>query len=218
MTAPDVAVAWRCFYCDENFTDRAAAELHFGAGGALLQDQPACRIDIAEYRAMEEIVRRYADDDSDLHRAMFRMQSEHAVALRRAEEEGYARGLRYAVLHHKDGGYSDDAVLLQALPLVRDLLKQLANSHRFNVANLLPCHVHQLAYMALELLGSNRDAGHELPEIRVHDAAAEAISFSLETSDGLAFLRAWQVGDFDRCRREWPEAPSTVYEGADVAG
>jgi hypothetical protein len=216
VSVPGIADVWRCFYCDETFTDRAAAELHFGPGGALRQDQPACRINIAEYRAMEEIVRRYADDDSDMHRAMYRMQSEHAVALRRAEEDGYARGLRDAVLHPMDSGLRQSSDL-QVLPLVRELLKQLANSHRFNVANLLPCNVHQLAYMALELLGSKPGAGNELPENRVHDAAAEAISFSLETPDGLAFLRAWQAGDFDRCRREWPEAPSTVYEGADVA-
>lgn len=104
MSEPGNPDVWRCFYCDEVFTERAAAAIHFGTGGALRQDQPACRIDIAEYREMEEIVRRYADEDSDLHRAMYRMQSEHAVALRRAEEAGYARGLRDAVLHPKDAG------------------------------------------------------------------------------------------------------------------
>lgn len=47
------------------------------------------------------------------------------------------------------------------------------------------------------------------------DAAVAAIQFALETDDGLTFLRLWNQGDFDKTRREWPEAPEAVYIGAD---
>lgn len=88
--------SWRCFYCDEVFTDRESAHLHFGAGNFLDQKTPGCQIDIAAYRAMEETVRRYQEEDADIHRSMHRMAGEHALALRREEEKGYARGLRDA--------------------------------------------------------------------------------------------------------------------------
>lgn len=88
--------SWRCFYCDEVFTDRESAHLHFGAGNFLDQKTPGCQIDIAAYRAMEETVRRYQEEDADIHRAMHRMAGEHALALRREEEKGYARGMRDA--------------------------------------------------------------------------------------------------------------------------
>ena len=32
-----------------------------------------------------------------------------------------------------------------------------------------------------------------------------------DTEDAMVFLRAWQHGEFDVCRREWPEAPESVY-------
>ena len=46
-------------------------------------------------------------------------------------------------------------------------------------------------------------------------AAVAAIQFSLNADDGLTFLRLWNQGDFDKIRREWPEAPEAVYVGAD---
>ena len=95
---------WRCFYCDEVFTDRESAHLHFGAGGIFDHKEPACKIDIAAYRAMEETVRRYQEEDAPIHRQMHRMAGEHAVALRRAEELGYARGVRDADMERANGG------------------------------------------------------------------------------------------------------------------
>lgn len=81
---------WRCFHCDETFTDEAAARLHFGTS---LMHSPACTIDVAEYRAMEARMKLYNEEDSDLHREIAGMQSTHRTALRREEEKGYARGL-----------------------------------------------------------------------------------------------------------------------------
>jgi hypothetical protein len=86
---------WRCFYCDEVFSDREAAALHFGNGnGYTSEGKPGCQIDLAEYRRMEAKEARYAEEDADCHRAMRRQETEHKQALQRAEEAGYAKGLR----------------------------------------------------------------------------------------------------------------------------
>lgn len=85
------AAQWRCFHCDATFTDSAAAEEHFGKSE---YQQPACRIDITEYRKMEEAHRRSCEEDTDLHRQMYAMRSDHQSALRREEEKGYAQGLK----------------------------------------------------------------------------------------------------------------------------
>lgn len=47
------------------------------------------------------------------------------------------------------------------------------------------------------------------------NAAVAAVQFALSADEGMEFLRCWNQGDFDVCRREWPEAPETVYVGAD---
>lgn len=47
------------------------------------------------------------------------------------------------------------------------------------------------------------------------NAAVAAIQFALEDDDGLDFLSYWNAGEFDVIRRNWPEAPETVYIGAD---
>lgn len=47
-------------------------------------------------------------------------------------------------------------------------------------------------------------------------AAVAAIAFALDSAtDGIAFLRSWNEGDFDAIRKWWPEAPEAVYVGAD---
>lgn len=44
------------------------------------------------------------------------------------------------------------------------------------------------------------------------------LSFVLDykTECAEAFLRCWNEGDFDACRKEWPEAPAECYIGADT--
>lgn len=95
-------VYWRCFHCGETFTraqERWARE-HFGADQLA---EPVCLIRSAGESALlhalreaqDELDRRRAED-SDLMRAMCAMAADHAVALRREEEIGYARGLRDA--------------------------------------------------------------------------------------------------------------------------
>lgn len=47
-------------------------------------------------------------------------------------------------------------------------------------------------------------------------AAVAAINYALQPdSDGLEFLRVWFHGDFGAIRKEWPDAPETVFIGAD---
>lgn len=46
-------------------------------------------------------------------------------------------------------------------------------------------------------------------------AAVAAIQFALNDPEGMTFLRLWNEGEFDTIRREWPDAPSVVYVGAD---
>ena len=51
--------------------------------------------------------------------------------------------------------------------------------------------------------------------MQTQNAAVSAIQFALETDDGLAFLRCWNEGNFEAIRSEWPEAPESVFVGAD---
>ena len=86
---------WRCFHCDEVFTDVESALLHFG--DRLFMD-PACQIDMAEFRAMESAHARCCEEDTDLHREIYRLRSSRQQELMREEEKGYARGLKDAAI------------------------------------------------------------------------------------------------------------------------
>ena len=75
---------------DEVFTDEAAAREHFGES---LCADPACQIDMTDVRGMENQLRQYHEEDTVLHRKIRSMEADHATALRREEEAGYAKGL-----------------------------------------------------------------------------------------------------------------------------
>lgn len=96
------AVHWRCFHCGDTFTkaqERWARE-HFGAD---ISATPVCLMRVpgessllsALRNAQDELDRRRSED-SDLMRALYAMQADHATALLREEERGYERGLRDA--------------------------------------------------------------------------------------------------------------------------
>lgn len=99
--APDDArpIVWRCFHCGAEFTgqERQAAAVHFGT---TIDAEPACKIAATEgglirtLRDMHGELRRYQEEDSDLHREIARVTYECARAVQNAEELGYARGLR----------------------------------------------------------------------------------------------------------------------------
>lgn len=100
----ETAIEWRCFHCDEVFTRRQDAIEHFGPPSNLLAGrfgdaETACQLKGHEHgllgviRRQEEELRGYRNEDGEITRAMFGMQSDHAAALRREEEAGYAKGL-----------------------------------------------------------------------------------------------------------------------------
>jgi hypothetical protein len=91
---------WRCFHCDEVFRTQVDARNHFGSTEA---SDPACKIKapgefalLQALRNSEDELARYRREDSDVLRAMWSMQADHATALQREEEKGYERGLRDA--------------------------------------------------------------------------------------------------------------------------
>lgn len=83
--------SWRCFHCDEVFTDREAAEQHFGHSEYC---DPACRISRERFEALQFEVERYREEDGPKDREMAHMCCKHVQALRAAEEEGYFKGLQ----------------------------------------------------------------------------------------------------------------------------
>ena len=89
-----VATPWRCFHCDETFADAAEAALHFGPR---IYSDPACRVDAEHLRELERQLDGYREEDTDLHRQIAAMECRHQQAVMRAEETGYARGLRDAI-------------------------------------------------------------------------------------------------------------------------
>lgn len=113
--AAGVPEGWRCFHCGEEFTDRESAALHFGTHE---RQEPACLIGVAKYRELEALQLRYAEEDAEVHRTMRRMESEHQLALRRAEEGGYAKGLRDAVAYPADAGSAPPQPLAIAQGLI----------------------------------------------------------------------------------------------------
>jgi hypothetical protein len=50
------------------------------------------------------------------------------------------------------------------------------------------------------------------------DAAVAAIEYAINptTDEGLAFLKCWLHGEFDAIRNEWPDAPKSVFVGAET--
>ena len=99
---------WRCFHCDDVFTSRSDAAAHFGYQ---IDATPACKIAsdlrglIKFMRWQESQLQRFRQEDSDATRQFYVLGAEHARALQRAEETGYARGLADA----KKEAQSDDA-------------------------------------------------------------------------------------------------------------
>lgn len=84
---------WRCFHCDEIFTEYETALEHFGPHPFR---EPACKIDIVKFREMEANHETHNAEDSAMHREIYALTAKHNSELRRQEEIGYARGLRDA--------------------------------------------------------------------------------------------------------------------------
>lgn len=95
----DRAIYWRCFHCGEAFTkaQEKHARAHFGADESAL---PVCQMRLpGEYhllnilRKQEDELHAFYAEDTELWRALHAQAADHAQALRREEERGYAKGV-----------------------------------------------------------------------------------------------------------------------------
>lgn len=103
-------VSWRCFHCAEVFTDREAAADHFGVQIDGCADDVACKLNATDglllkmLREAQQELRQYHQEDNAAFRQFYVLGADHATALRREEEKGYARGLEDARKHPESIG------------------------------------------------------------------------------------------------------------------
>lgn len=93
-------IPWRCFHCDDVFTDRAAAQLHFGIDE---HQTPACLIKGSEggllkaLRAaegeVEQLLGKLHNEGGEVMLAYNRMSSRFRDTTRACEELGFQRGV-----------------------------------------------------------------------------------------------------------------------------
>lgn len=101
-----VAPVWRCFHCDETFTDEHCARLHFGNDEGRT---PACQIKGSEGSLVEALRRAENDaadawhaihnETTDAAKAYFAQNARHQEQLRAVEQIGYDRGIADAKAH-----------------------------------------------------------------------------------------------------------------------
>ncbi|MER9421290.1 hypothetical protein NKI88_02365 [Mesorhizobium sp. M0317] len=100
----DIAKIWRCFHCDQVFTDAGCAGVHFGRDES---SEPACCIPLGAERSLVGALRRAEDaaaeawtmihtEGTEAAKAYWAQHSRHQEQLRVVEEAGYERGLRDA--------------------------------------------------------------------------------------------------------------------------
>lgn len=84
---------------------------------------------------------------------------------------------------------------------------------------LLASYRTEVASNAVAAAAKNQlNQGAASTESAIPDASAAAIAYALEAEDGLGFLSAWNAGEFNTIRKEWPDAPETVFfEGQSAA-
>ncbi|MBR0700156.1 hypothetical protein JQ599_09615 [Bradyrhizobium diazoefficiens] len=98
-TASHVSREWRCFFCDEVLTTRDAAAEHFGTEVGCDYPTPACQIKAHEghlvtyIRKLEEELGVWNTESHDLQKAVVSLEMSIDYKVRRAEEDGYARGV-----------------------------------------------------------------------------------------------------------------------------
>lgn len=92
---------WRCFHCDEVFTEEHSAKLHFGMDQC---SDPACVIKMGAEKSLLVALRKAENELADawaaIHnestesaKAYYAQQSRHGEQLRAAEELGFERGI-----------------------------------------------------------------------------------------------------------------------------
>lgn len=112
QTVSHEAPAWRCFFCDELFTDPQAAANHFGCDHP--GNEPLCKLaqvdgGIAKVIAdLASTLHGFQIEDNASFREFYSLGADHARALIREEQRGYDRGLADAA-----GAKSDEADMLR---------------------------------------------------------------------------------------------------------
>lgn len=81
---------WRCFHCDEVFTTVASAREHFGDDCGC---EPACKIDIAEYRRLEAQQRACVAECCEEAKRYWAAEDDRRRALVAEEQKGFDRGI-----------------------------------------------------------------------------------------------------------------------------
>jgi hypothetical protein len=84
------ATKWRCFQCDFTTADPDEAAHHFGKYEDCL---PACKIGVEQFRALENEVQTWRTESDAASKEFYSLGAAHHVALRKAEQEGYDKGL-----------------------------------------------------------------------------------------------------------------------------
>tara|TARA_R100001244_G_scaffold2541_1_gene3939 strand:+ start:13123 stop:13446 length:324 start_codon:yes stop_codon:yes gene_type:complete len=87
---------WRCFHCDEVFTDEDAAREHFGTVEC---EDPICGVTAERYREVERQLASFLSETDAASTTFYRLGAEHAAKERAAEQKGYDRGLADAKAH-----------------------------------------------------------------------------------------------------------------------
>jgi hypothetical protein len=95
MSAPEKS--WRCFHCDEVFTDRVAAAEHFGCE---IQDAPFCKQLADDDKALLKVIADQAtqifqwhNESTPADKLYYEFRSQVSQQAIKSEELGYRRGL-----------------------------------------------------------------------------------------------------------------------------
>lgn len=101
---------WRCFHCDEVFTDAEEARDHFGYMEDGVGERTACQLTKDEkglvclLRDAWAELRRYHEEDTSLHRSLWSLSSDAESKRRDWGDKEYARGVA-AGRGFPDGNY-----------------------------------------------------------------------------------------------------------------
>lgn len=110
---------WRCFFCDEFFTDETSAREHFGATEGA---KPGCMVKgkimagaehgllIALRRAESDLAAAYERihaESVEGMKAMREQAARHSAQMRNAEQLGYERGLRDGIDYKPPTGITE---------------------------------------------------------------------------------------------------------------
>jgi hypothetical protein len=86
---------WRCYHCDELFSNLRCAAVHFGADESATT---ACLLSherhlVEHIRNLENQPTSYRTESDNVLKSIMALEADHRQALMREEEKGFTRGL-----------------------------------------------------------------------------------------------------------------------------